>query len=142
MLLIRMDNVVPRINMIVRLFIISLFLTPSLVLADEVVLKSGQKLEGRIVEQTDKYIRIDTGIGMSVTYYRDEIDRIDALDGQKLPVPSHSTTPLPGWELVWDDEFNGKEIDPHKWSFEIGNGDNGWSNHQLDYATSRPENVK
>ncbi len=46
----------------------------------EVVLKNGQKLEGEIVEQTNKYIKIDTGIGIPLTYYMDEIDTIN---GQK-----------------------------------------------------------
>lgn len=49
---------------------------PTLVFADEVVLKSGQKVEGKITEQTDKYVKIDSGIGMAVTYYTDEIDSI------------------------------------------------------------------
>lgn len=54
---------------------------PSFVVASEVVLKTGQVLEGKIIEQTDQYIRIDAGIGMSVTFYSDEIDTVD---GRKL----------------------------------------------------------
>jgi len=47
----------------------------------EIVLKDGgQKIEGKIVERTDKYIKMDTGVGMLITYYLDEIDTID---GQK-----------------------------------------------------------
>ncbi len=53
------------------------------VLESEVVLKSGQKLEGSIVKQTPQFIKIDVGIGMSLTYYRDQINTIN---GQKLRV--------------------------------------------------------
>jgi len=118
---------------------------PPLGPASEVILKSGQKITGKIVARTDKYIKIDTGIGIAVTYYTDEINKIQ--EEQKVLSPPPSVTSslsdpyIPGWQLVWHDEFDGSEVDPNKWTFEIGNGDNGWSNGQMDYATSRPENV-
>ncbi len=42
-------------------------------------------------------------------------------------------------KLAWQDEFNGPNIDPAKWSFEI-KGD-GQGTGQLDYTTDRPENA-
>ncbi|HEX5682415.1 MAG TPA: carbohydrate-binding protein [Ideonella sp.] len=36
-----------------------------------------------------------------------------------------------GWNLVWQDEFEGG-IGPD-WVFEIGNGTNGWGNNELQY---------
>lgn len=48
------------------------------------------------------------------------------------------------YTLVWSDEFNGEEgesIDSTKWSFDIGRGDNGWGNAELQYYTDRAENV-
>lgn len=48
------------------------------------------------------------------------------------------------WELVWSDEFNGSanELpDASKWAFDIGTGQGGWGNQELQYYTSRPENV-
>jgi len=36
-----------------------------------------------------------------------------------------------GWQLVWQDEFHGT-ISPD-WVFEIGNGDSGWGNNELQY---------
>lgn len=77
-----------RKNMIIKLFLAMILLMPSMVLASEVVLKSGQKLEGTISEQTVKYIKIDTGTGTALTYYEDEIDTID---GKKLQVPAAVT---------------------------------------------------
>ena len=47
------------------------------------------------------------------------------------------------WVLAWSDEFNqpdGSSPDPTKWTFDIG-GD-GWGNHELEYYTDRPQNVR
>ncbi|HET8829984.1 MAG TPA: family 16 glycosylhydrolase [Pelobium sp.] len=44
--------------------------------------------------------------------------------------------------LVWSDEFNTDGApDPNKWGYNIGTGDNGWGNQELEYYTKRPENV-
>jgi beta-glucanase (GH16 family) len=40
---------------------------------------------------------------------------------------------LPGWKLVWNDEFNGNKIDLTKWNYEV-NGDGG-GNNELQYYT-------
>lgn len=54
------------------------------------------------------------------------------------------------WKLVWSDEFEGNNIDPAKWDFDIGNGFfdyknhewiPGWGNEELQYYTREPENV-
>lgn len=45
-------------------------------LAEIIVLKSGQKIEGKILERTDKYIKLDF-YGVSLTYWLDEIDHIE-----------------------------------------------------------------
>jgi beta-glucanase (GH16 family) len=48
------------------------------------------------------------------------------------------------WELVWSDDFTGNAgtlPDPTKWSFDIGTGQDGWGNQELQYYTNRPENV-
>jgi len=46
--------------------------------------------------------------------------------------------------LVFEDNFDGPEgssINTNNWNFEIGNGQNGWGNQELQYYTDRPENV-
>ena len=57
---------------------------------------------------------------------------------------------IPGWKLVWNDEFEGNKVDLTKWDFEIGNGFldyknhvwiPGWGNEELQYYTREPENV-
>jgi len=48
------------------------------------------------------------------------------------------------WTLVWSDEFTGaasQSPDPNNWTFDIGTGENGWGNGQLEWNSERPENV-
>lgn len=54
---------------------------------------------------------------------------------------------LDGYTMVWSDEFDGSEVDESKWTFQIGDGCDisedlcGWGNNELQWYTSRPENV-
>lgn len=43
--------------------------------------------------------------------------------------------------LIWSDEFDGYSIDRNKWGFEIGNGQGGWGNNELEYYTDRTTNA-
>lgn len=48
--------------------------------------------------------------------------------------------------LVMNEEFNRAEatdstLNSDIWNFDIGRGDNGWGNNELEYYTDRPENV-
>lgn len=48
------------------------------------------------------------------------------------------------WKLAWSDEFNGpagSAVDGTKWVFEVGNGSNGWGNHELEYYTDSTKNA-
>lgn len=42
------------------------------------------------------------------------------------------------WELVWNDEFDGSDLDLQKWNYETGG--HGWGNNELQYYTDRLEN--
>ena len=46
-----------------------------------------------------------------------------------------------GWQLIWSDDFNAGAINATNWTFDIGNGSNGWGNRELEYYTPRPENA-
>ena len=48
-----------------------------------------------------------------------------------------------GGQLVWSDEFDGTSLDTTHWTFDLGTGPPypGWGNNELEYYTSRPENV-
>ncbi|CAL2104559.1 Endo-1,3(4)-beta-glucanase, family GH16-CBM6 lipoprotein precursor [Tenacibaculum sp. 190130A14a] len=44
--------------------------------------------------------------------------------------------------LVWGDEFNTDgALNSSLWTYDIGTGQNGWGNNELQYYTDRPENV-
>lgn len=48
------------------------------------------------------------------------------------------------YALIWSDEFEGSEgdsPDSTKWTYDIGTGDNGWGNGELQYYRDVPENV-
>lgn len=51
------------------------------------------------------------------------------------PIPE-----LPGWELVWHDEFDGKAINSANWTYDLGGG--GWGNGEAQYYTNRSENAR
>ena len=50
---------------------------------------------------------------------------------------------LPGWSLLWADEFsqtNGSAPDSTKWGYDLGGS--GWGNNELQYYTNRTENAR
>ena len=53
------------------------------------------------------------------------------------------STQAQNWELVWQDEFSGSNLNEQKWVHEIGTGSQnglwGWGNSELQYYT--PENT-
>ncbi|MCB0293988.1 MAG: glycoside hydrolase family 16 protein, partial [Calditrichaeota bacterium] len=52
--------------------------------------------------------------------------------------PDTSGLDLPGWQLVWHDEFDGTRIDGNKWEHEVNA--QGGGNNELQYYTARPVN--
>lgn len=55
-------------------------------------------------------------------------------------VPVAPAPPPAPQVLVWNDEFDGASLDLSKWTMEV-NADGG-GNHELQYYTDRPENVR
>ena len=46
------------------------------------------------------------------------------------------------YDLVWSDEFNTEGLpDSAKWSYDLGNGPNGWGNAEQEFYTKRIDNV-
>lgn len=65
-------------------------------------------------------------------------------DGSYLPTDNTGyTTPTtyPGYTLVWQDEFSGSSLDLSTWNQEVGNGNGGWGNNELEYYTSSTKNT-
>ena len=51
---------------------------------------------------------------------------------------------LPGWVLTWSDEFDGADgsaADPTKWGYDVGTGQGGWGNNELESYTSGTANA-
>ena len=48
-------------------------------------------------------------------------------------------TALDGYELIWNDEFDGDALDEAYWTYEIGGG--GWGNNELEYYTNQNATV-
>lgn len=55
-----------------------------------------------------------------------------------------TATAQTSWTLAWSDEFNGpagSAVDGTKWVAEVGNGSNGWGNHERQYYTNTTKNA-
>ena len=60
----------------------------------------------------------------------------DDAGGSDIVIPATGyTTPesYSGWNLIWQDEFDGDAVNTNYWTFETGNGNNGWGNQESQY---------
>ena len=80
-----------------------------------------------IIKNTGKYIAI-----------------IMLLMGASCNTDSSQNVGNHNWQLTWSDEFDGAAgtlPDATKWNYDIGTGNSGWGNNELEYYTSRPQNI-
>jgi len=77
------------------------------------------------------------------TTYSDFITEMETFDininaGNTGAPTSGTTSPLnyPGYTLVWQDEFNGSSLSQN-WVYDIGTGNSGWGNNELQYYTNQ-----
>lgn len=88
------------------------------------------------------YVQLSNPVGCTLTKDRASGSIINQ---NLLHLPTATTgysTPLsyPGYQLVWNDEFNGNTINTSNWGYDIGNN-NGWGNNELEYYTDRTDNA-
>ncbi|PKP39202.1 MAG: glycoside hydrolase [Bacteroidetes bacterium HGW-Bacteroidetes-15] len=78
--------------------------------------------------------------GSSGRYIKD-VRQISLTIGNGVSTEDGYTSPLTydGYSLVWNDEFDGTTINSSNWVFEIGTGNSGWGNNELQYY--RQENA-
>jgi beta-glucanase (GH16 family) len=60
-----------------------------------------------------------------------------------LPAQEEAAALRP-WRLVWSDEFDGpagSAPDRSKWTYDLGRGQNGWGNQELENYTNSTDNV-
>jgi hypothetical protein len=82
------------------------------VYAESIYLKSGKTVEGKIVEKTDQYTKIDIG-GMVVTYYSDEIGKAEGA-GATTQLTQQPVSAAEG-ELYVNDKYGFKIRLPRGW---------------------------
>jgi beta-glucanase (GH16 family) len=67
-----------------------------------------------------------------------------ALSLSSCEVSETQELPERNWTLTWSDDFEGEAGDPpnpDNWDYDLGTGQNGWGNEELQYYTNEPENV-
>ncbi|TDL32009.1 glycosyl hydrolase family protein [Jeotgalibacillus sp. S-D1] len=64
-----------------------------------------------------------------------------------IQVGTSEDSAIEGWDLEWNDEFDGTELDESKWNYDTGYylnddpGTWGWGNNELQHYTDSEENV-
>ncbi len=89
-----------------------LFVSIDSVPAEIIRLQSGRVIEGKIVERTEDYVKIDTGIGMAVTYYLDEIKMDSVLFKEKYTEPKEEYPEDKKW--IAEENFIAENSSPKK----------------------------
>ena len=65
--------------------------------------------------------------------------------GSKVSIPkvgATSPTSYTNMKLVWADEFDGTALNSDFWSFETGNGSNGWGNNELQFYRTQNTSIQ
>lgn len=91
------------------------------------------------------------GIGNNYVYYtfigNPDAPRPDVTDHEDIAIGTSSDPSIAGMTLIWQDEFNGTQLDTNKWNYEqgyyIGDDPNswGWGNAELEHYTDSEQNV-
>lgn len=82
--------------------------------ADTITLKSGQVVDGEIVTNTDEFIEVDSGVGVTVTYYQEDIEKIEKGPAQpdlKSQVPNQPPAGAPS-PLIMGDDYPSGQLTP------------------------------
>lgn len=97
------------------LFIFLLFIFTPVSFAETIYLKSGRSVEGKIVERTDKFIKVEIMPGAAVTYSLDGIEKIEGAQPVAITSNVEETVSESQGELYVNEDIG----------FEI-RGANGW----------------
>lgn len=78
--------------------------------------------------------------GLLVFAAQGRIQNDDGAGDLVIPTTGYnSPSSYDGMSLIWSDEFEGDALNTEDWTFEIGRGNNGWGNNELQYY--REENT-
>lgn len=82
-------------------------------------------------ESSGVYLIVVRAYGSSGRFVKKEANTVITADNGEVTYP--------GMTMVWSDEFNGSSLNTSLWTYEIGTGNNGWGNNELQYY--RQENT-
>ena len=111
------------------------FLFPITIFAETIILKSGQKIEGKIIEKTNDYIKIDF-YGVSLTYFLDEIESIDGIKLTKSLKKSERQSHTSSDKIYTDDNYGFSLIIPDGWFIVSGEQKRQAAKEKMDKDTS------
>ncbi len=81
--------------------------------------------------------------GASGKYLKKDKEIVVAYEAEDVPLSRGFVSPeeYAGYNLVWQDEFNGTQLNSSNWTHETGNGSWGWGNNELEYYRSENTTV-
>ena len=95
------------------------------------------------------YTYVDTGwfqvkfrAHVSAAQYSEIIDSV-YIEFKEITLENGFKSPesYDGYQLVWADEFNGTTLDMNSWTYEVGRGEWGWGNNELQYYHDGEKNA-
>jgi len=87
------------------MLVLSGFCFISLVFAENIYLKSGKVVKAKIIEKTDKYIKVDFE-GVTLTYFNEDIDHIEADAGGAIAPQGQTGSHSSGDQLSFQEQVN------------------------------------
>ncbi len=75
----------------ILLFILGFLVWTSSAFAEKVILRSGFEVDGRILEKTDKFVKVNF-LGTPVTYYSDEVYSVEGQKFEEFFLPASASS--------------------------------------------------
>lgn len=100
--------------------------------------KKGYKVVAT-VKGAKKTNTIVNGLAGGTHYFK--VRAYKAVGKKKITGDASKVVSTKLWNLVWSDEFNGTTLDMNAWTYETGNGIDGWGNQELEIYTAG-KNIK
>lgn len=88
-----------------------------------------------IISTDSDLINITRSVGQGLIV-NDDTFRDPSADGYSTPLD------FTGYRRIWQDEFDGNQLDPNYWTYEVGTGSNGWGNNELQYYRRDENNTR
>ncbi|MGC8545560.1 MAG: family 16 glycosylhydrolase [Athalassotoga sp.] len=91
---------------------------------------------------TDEHARFEFELGLAtgtVWIKNVSLEKAGEMESKsETQIATSTLTDVKGWNLIFDQDFSvATSIDKNVWNFDLGNGQNGWGNNELEYYTDR-----